>query len=683
MKRLLMIIGLGGFLLNASLYAQRSYCRESNTVLRVLEDYHFQPREKDQALSGEWFWRSLKAFDPQALYFTQEDIIQLKRYEYRLFKPEGRRCDYFEAVNELMDRRLKQIDHWVDSLSSRPELYQDLPLLTIVEDDLGRYAPDETALKVRWQSWLQYQTLRAWFRQDDADIYSKEDLFLASVDSLWQVAKNRLECDLAGLRSSLGDELGVRWLNSLAECYDPHSTYFSPTEAGNFEADLSTETYSFGLEVSKNEDGEVEVSSLTPGGPAWKSNELNQGDVVISIQLKGDDTPINLDCYDLDELTTMIRGSESDQLVLKVRKSSGQTQTVTLEREVMAVEENRLTGFVLEGDRKVGYIYLPGFYTDWDDSDRKGRGLANDVAREILKLRIAGIEGLIVDLRYNGGGAMNEAIDLAGIFIDEGPIALYKDQEGGPYYLKDENRGMAYDGPLVVMVNGLSASASEIFAAAIQDYHRGLIVGDPTFGKASGQIIIPLAEINGLKGANGILKVTTDRFYRVTQGTHQATGVLPDLLIPDVWSGVMPREVDYDRAFGLDSLEKPVHFNLSSPLPVAELKGRQVARSSFKDLEALKDTIPVIWDLTDGITPTFDTYLYDIEQIDKVYSKVDSVREALPIPFKASNHPQAEALLGIDEGMKARNDRQLERIQEDGQIAEAFSILNDLIELIH
>ena len=679
MKRLLIWAGLA-LALPLAVAQSRSYCRESNTVLRVLEDYHFQARERDRRLSHDWFWASLEAFDPEALYFTREDVVALKRYEYGLFKPNPQRCDYFDAVEELMEARLVLIEGWLEDLTPATRAYDPKRETLIIRDDpKNRYAANEADLQERWTTWLQYQAVRAWFQQEDEDRYPQKELFLAQFDSLKEVAFRRLSCDLEGLSTSLDDYLGVRWLNSLAECYDPHSTYFSPAEAGNFEADLATESYSFGLEVSKNDNGEIEISQLTPGGPAWKSNELNQGDVVLSIRLgKGD--PVDLSCSNLAQLTAVIRGSDSDNLTLKVRKSSGQIQEVTLKREKMAVQENRVTGLVLEGEgRKVGYLYLPGFYTDWEDDGKKG--LASDVASEVLKLQLAGIEGLILDLRHNGGGAVNEAIDLAGIFIDEGPIALYQDRKGGPYPIKDENRGTAYRGPLLVMVDGLSASASEIFAAAIQDYQRGLVVGTPSFGKASGQVIIPLAEINGLKGANGILKVTTDRFYRVNRSTHQALGVQPDLLIPSIWSGVMPRESEYPHSFRPDTTEKAVKYLAADSLPVAALRQRQQARHPLAEIIQLRDSIPAIWQRTSYITPTFETYLRDVEEINTVYAAVDTLQEHLTLPFTVSNHPQMATLLSLDESLKLRNDRQQARLRRDLQLGEAFFILSDLIDL--
>lgn len=346
----------------------------------------------------------------------------------------------------------------------------------------------------------------------------------------------------------------------------------------------------------------------------------------------------------------------------------------------MAVQDNVITSFILDGEKKVGYIYLPGFYTNWENE--QALGLANDVAKELLKLQLEGIEGLILDLRHNGGGAIIEALGLAGIFIDVGPLAVGKDADGELNLLKDMNRGMAYSGPLVVLVDGLSASASEIFAAAMQDYNRAVIVGDTTYGKSSGQQFIPLDERRPNSG--GDIKVTMQKYYRITGNTYQRQGVVPDVVLPTLLRAWIPREKDAQEALSNDKIEKELSFRTSPALPIEQLaqksKERLKADEQFSQLKASSDSLFADLSKAETIPLDVEGYFAYRQQLRRNMEHIMRLEERKASLFETKNNRFAESLVQMSEIQRLNHESLIVEIQQDIYIAETFQVMLDLIK---
>jgi carboxyl-terminal processing protease len=307
-----------------------------------------------------------------------------------------------------------------------------------------------------------------------------------------------------------------------------------------FEASLGKKTMEYGLNFDEDEEGNVMIDDLKPGSSAFQSGQLNEGDKIQSVQI-GSQTPQNVSELDVTQVYQIITNASDNKVTLTVKKPDGSTRQVILRKEIQEADEdeNKVKSFILKGKKSIGYISLPAFYSDWEDSQGIN-GCANDVAKEIVKLKKDAIDGLILDVRYNGGGSMQEAIELAGIFIDAGPVGQYRSRDGKVITLKDANRGTIYDGPLLLMVNGYSASASEMIAATLQDYNRALVVGSPTFGKATAQVILPLdttIDLNtydGTKAADSYIKLTISTLYRLNGTSAQINGVKPHIILPDI-----------------------------------------------------------------------------------------------------------------------------------------------------
>jgi carboxyl-terminal processing protease len=357
-----------------------------------------------------------------------------------------------------------------------------------------------------------------------------------------------------------------------------------------------------------------------------------------------------------------------------------------LKKEKMENEENIVKSFVLNGEKKIGYILLPGFYTEWENES--GSSCANDVAKEIIKLKRENIDGLILDLRYNGGGSLGEAMEMAGIFIDEGPLFSLRDKAGKLQTLKDPNRGTIYDGPLALMVNGQSASASEILSACLQDYNRAVIVGSTTYGKATGQQMFSLDTLsNKAEPAPGMdmVKITGEKLYRLTGATAQFSGVIPDVALPDAFDAMEYREKFSKQALLPDTAKRNSYYKALQPLPAGKLSAlslqrtknneefnsvRQFIDAERKFLSGRMNTIPLKWD-------AFEKWMKENNPDDEPGKE----SKAPTKKFTVENHARDKELLFNNAYAKEVNSVWLQNLAEDIYVEETFSVLLDLINL--
>ena len=376
---------------------------------------------------------------------------------------------------------------------------------------------------------------------------SAQTVFQKKTQSVYKRNISRIMQSPGGVEQFVANE----YCKALAVCYDPHTEFFPLTEKENFESELGNQQFRFGFAIKEDDNGGVIINGLEPGSPAFKCGLLNKGDKFQTLQWEGQNV-IDVSDASAHELGEILSQSNHDKITMTVKKADGTIRTVTLMKEQSnADDDNKVKSFLLKGNKTIGYISLPAFYNNWEDENTGDNGCANDVAKEIIKLKKENISGLILDLRYNGGGSIQEAVELTGIFIDAGPVEQIKTRsEEKIITLKDVNRGTIYDGPLLVLVNGYSASASEMVAGTLQDYNRALIVGSSTYGKATGQIVLPLdttvdlAKYNGQQQAANYLKITTDKLYRINGTTAQFTGVKPDIILPDFLEADPQREAD-------------------------------------------------------------------------------------------------------------------------------------------
>ena len=670
-------------------------CKKVNTMLKVLDEHHYHPVELNNVLVKRIIHDYYLKLDEDQLYFTNEDrdnlyrecVLQNQRVEDQL-------CQYIRLSSMLFKERL----FWVDSLLKTYENasfdFSVKESITLSGNDSIIHVSNITDLEKRWRKWIKYRTLVELFADSDSGMLSDINALKAAEPDMQKKTLTREHCKILKLlsyKNDLENYTASVFLNAVTSVYDPHTSYFSVEDKSDFETSLSKKYLTFGINLDESPSGEIQITGLVPGGPAWKSNELNKGDALIKIKLS-DGQIINLSCLGVSGVNSLLESSRTEFVEFTVRKINGQMRTVKLRKEEMEVDDNIINSFVLRGEKKIGYICLPAFYTEYEQNTLLG--CANDLAKEILKLSREKIDGLILDLRNNGGGSMTEALELAGIFINEGPLSIYRHRGDHYQVLKDINRGTIYDGPLILLVNKFSASASEILAAALQDYNRALIVGAPTFGKATGQIVMPMDEDYDPDNAAakkacsdmGYLKLTVSRLYRVDGKTHQNTGVIPDIILPDEFGYVNFSEGSYASAYPADSIPKKTSFKALGKLPVKELAGKSKIRtdndSAFREVNRINDLVKNYLDNSNNVPLDIGSFKSRIEKRSEIINEISHAGSHYSTLYSVDNDLYDKDLMQLDGYKKELNFMLLDDLQKDVYIEECYRILNDLIKFM-
>lgn len=677
-------------LFQSLLFAQSPSAIDHKTELKLLREQllrnHFYPPIIQDSFSTKVYEDFFESLDSRKLYFIDSDFTPLIAYQTKLDDEfHGDSWGFLPLATSIYKKALERAEAQLTKLEVVAPDYTQKAYVYFRKTEDTTYIKDVAEYERTWAKVIRYRTLQ---------LLDSDSLFLSGMMSTAQFMAREKELRMKvitkqkrRIRRILDNPSGFEnWIascyfHSFASCFDSHSAYYAKFELEDFHADLSTEVLSFGIEWEENDNGEVIISRLVPGGPAWRSNVLNEQDRLSAIQWQGQPA-VDLSNADIEEAYAQLDAASKGRMTLTVRKPSGELQSIELEKQKIMNEENVVKGYVLNGKRKIGYISLPGFYMQED----AGLGCSNDVAKEIFRLQSEGIEGLILDIRYNGGGFLYEGISLAGLFIPEGPMQVIVQTGGKVTLLKDLNRGVAYSGPLVVLVNGYSASASELLAGTLQDYHRAVIVGAPTFGKATGQGEVQLDSlVSADKRPFGSASITRMKLYRITSASAQLDGVIPDIELPDLLTVVGKRESDYPAVLPSDSVNKKVYYTPMANLPLAELKSRSAERVSvdsfFIRTRQLMTTLEYEQNKTDSLELNLKPYLVSLKESNVLDSQYESivVSEANRV-FVAQNHRSDLSLFQIDSFAKEINDRLIQDLNEDGYIRESYLVLKDLIE---
>jgi carboxyl-terminal processing protease len=663
---------------------------------RTIELNHYSPRPVDDSFSLIVFRNMIDKADPRRLLFTAADYKALSALSLTLDDElNGKGWAFLDLFTKLYGASLSRADSIVNKLLQKPfDFAINESISSTRAKNNFNFATDRAALESRWGRYLKFIVLSRVHAVVEGDSTKRIDFKIALSTKEPAIREKIKQNELRYLKkvSSYADGFEQyalnMYLNAVASGYDPHTNYFPPQLKEIFKTVLSGEGFSFGIDLDENDKGEIVIEKLTPGGPAWKSGELHKGDVLVSLQWEGKEEVIT-EGLSLEEVEEIINEYVHQRLVWKFRKADGTDKTVLMIKETIEDEENIVKSFVLKGEKKIGYILLPGFYTEWEGGT--GSSCANDVAKEIVKLKRENIEGLILDVRFNGGGSMGEAIDMIGIFIDEGPLGSNKEKDGKQVTIKDPNRGTIYDGPLVLMVNGQSASASEMLAAALQDYHRAVIAGSNTFGKATMQQMFALDTFtkkptNQLPGVSkDIVKVTMGKLYRLTGQSAQLNGVKPDIVLPDAFDGLEFREKFREAALTSDTAKANSYYKPLKLLPLPELatksEARLAANQDFnslkkvielqkKEMQATTRTIPLKWDAFQKWAAEED------HELDLIRGESNTKSQ-----FAVENHAQDKLVMQKNQYAKEINQTWLENLAEDIYIQECYLIVTDLINL--
>jgi carboxyl-terminal processing protease len=492
---------------------------------------HYRPQIINDSFSEDVFNLYLEKIDPNKRYLLQSDYDEFKKDYHHLddyFNNQDLR--FFHATIDTLFQRYKEAKEYSEEILKEPfDFTKDEDFL--IGDDAIAYAKSKAEAKDLWRKYLKYNTLTELIRlQEDS---TKMDMPLVELEKEARENVSETISDFFRRQAQLKkDRFLTHYINSFTEKYDPHTSYFSPDDKDDFDVNISGQLEGIGARL-QDKKGYATIMEVVIGGPAWKDGQLEVGDQITHVKQKGED-PVNIVGMLLDEAIRHIRGKKGTEVILTVKKKDGTSKEIKLIRDVIEQDEVFARSAIIEDNgEKYGIIYLPEFYTNFND--RNGRDPSDDITKEIIGLKKENIKGLVFDLRYNGGGSLEEVVEIAGLFIPKGPIVQVRRSDGQLRIHEDKDPAVLYDGPLVIMVNELSASASEILAAAMQDYGRAVIVGShKTFGKGTVQTFIPLDQRTFNPDEYGALKLTIQKFYRVNGGSTQLRGVTPDIVMPDL-----------------------------------------------------------------------------------------------------------------------------------------------------
>lgn len=642
----------------------------------------FQPGEKTSLEIVDIF---VSGLDNTAIVLKQDDIAALKKNGGLLFEQIGaHNDDYMRAAGQVYLKALNCLDSLLFVIWANPIDFAENDTLTFLPYSAKtQYSPDIKSHARRIKRYIKYKACEKVSNTETfASLGEKE--FIAKAQEFSKGITERLRKNVKEQINNASTTLEYTLLNAIAQRYDPHSNYFNEEQNKEFNQQLSSTVESYGFRLDENDDGNVHVSVIDPGGSAWLSNDVNEGDLFVSVKI-GAALVANGEAT-ADEIQTKIDNSPEKNIVLTIKKPNGPVKKVKLVKQKTGSETNNVKGYLLEKDNvQIGYISLPSFYTDMEGHHLPG--CANDVAKEILKLEQDSIQGLIIDLRNNGGGSMQEAMNLAGIFIDEGPLFIYRERNKKPVLVKDLNRGSIFKKPIVIMINETSASASELFSNIIKDYQLGVIVGQISYGKGTAQNVVPLDSTlsklpAALKTNKDFLKMTTGKFYRLNCSTHQGQGVIPDIELPS-FAGYSNYKENKESYYLLpDSVNKKIVYSPRSAIEISTLrKGskERVARSKeFRRYVEVSDSLSARLNSSQKVPLKFADYKRYKSQTDAGYLAYENAASAR-LELRCRNNTFDKDLNEINPQVKEFNSKVLKSIEEDIFISESFEIMKDLL----
>jgi carboxyl-terminal processing protease len=525
-----------------------------HSIMEGLNRMHFQPKKVDDAFSKQVFDLYLKDIDSGKRFYNKADFQSMQKFENQLDdQATAGTFEFFNLSVQLMDASIAKTGAWYKEILAKPMSFEANDNIQVDGEKLD-WAKDDTEMRKRWEDWMRYEVLsritNEQEKQEKADFKGDKKTFeqleidqrkkVLDVYDKWYKRLGKLD-RVKRMES---------YFNAITNVFDPHTGYYSPKQKEDFDIQMSGKLEGIGARLQS--DGEkTTITDIVPGTPSWKEGTLQSKDVVLKVG-QGDDEPIDIMGWDISDVVAKIRGPKGTVVTLTIQKPDGSEKVVKLTRDVVVMEDGFAKSLILRNGTpstdKIGYIYLPKFYADF--TQQGSTSCAVDVAKEVEKLKAESVKGIILDLRNNGGGSLRDVVTMSGLFIEQGPIVQVKSRGRKAEILEDNDSRVQYGGPLIVMVNGFSASASEIIAAAMQDYGRAVIVGsNSTYGKGTVQRFFDLD--NAVSDASlkpmGEMKLTVQKFYRINGKTTQFDGVKPDIILPDSYNllDLGERENDY------------------------------------------------------------------------------------------------------------------------------------------
>ena len=654
----------------------------------VLERGHYDPETIDDTFSENVFMNYLESMDGQHRFYIQADVNNFNQFKTELDDQiKESKLDFFDYTYKKYIQRLEQIKAFYKPLLDRPFDFSLNEEMDLDYETMG-YAESLSDLKNVWLQYFKLSTLGVYADKKEEELkkFELDSTYVMLTDVVIEEQARAITKENMDLFFEVREDLERKdyfsiYLNAIATQFDPHTYYFAPQEKDRFDTSISGKFEGIGARLQKKNQ-EVRIVEVISGGPVWRDQLLEEEDVIMKVAQENEE-PVDIAGMRLDDVVKLIKGPKGTTVYLTVKHVDATVEVIPITRDIVELEDAfAKSSIITKENKKFGVIHLPKFYVDFNDYGE--RNAASDVKNEIEKLKSENVEGIILDLRGNGGGSLQTVVDMTGFFIKDGPVVQVKSTGGKKEILRDTDPSISWDGPLVLMVNEFSASASEIIAAALQDYKRAVILGGKqTFGKGTVQNVVDLNRIisSNTHGDLGALKITIQKFYRINGGSTQLEGVKSDVVFPGRYSYIETGEQAQDNPLSWDQISPADYqtWNASGnfDFAVEQSKNRIASNSYMMLIDEQAQWIKSQQD-DDSYSLNYDNYLKERKQRIEETAKYDQLDD-----FKSSfmlQAPKADvSALESDADLKERRARWEEGLEKDIYLFEAVNVLEDLI----
>jgi carboxyl-terminal processing protease len=657
-------------------------------ITYVIEQGHYDMRRIDDDFSEHIYDDFIESLDPMKRHFTEKDLKEFKEFKTQIDDQiKEKDITFFNVVYDRYLQSLKTTEEFYKPLLEKGFDFDEDEIVNTDYESLD-YAKNIKDLKDRWRLQLKFSVLSNYYSALETQNALAKESDTAEVKPLDKLKTEALEQTRESIERYFTNSNELRredwfnlYINTVVEQFDPHTNYLAPRDKERFDISMSGKLEGIGARLQKLRDN-VKIVEIISGGPAWRGKELEVGDLIVKVKQEDEDKAVSITGMRLDDAVDLIKGPKGTTVTLTVKKVDGTFQDISIERDVVEIEETYAKSTIIEkDDMQFGFINLPKFY--FNMQDYKERNAASDIKKEIEILKRSDIQGLVIDLRNNGGGSLSTVVEMAGLFIDEGPVVQVKNKDGEVEVLSDEKGGTVWEGPLVILVNELSASASEILAAAMQDYERAVIIGSrQTYGKGTVQNVANLNRWmrNSDLGDMGALKLTTQKFYRISGGSTQLKGVESDVVVPDRYSFIDIGERDYENPLPFDKIRKADYKTWDGYDDLDNIvKASQRRMDTNQQISLIEEQAKWIKMQRDknDFPLNYEAYKTLMETTNKEAEKFDTISDYKnSLAFKSV--PEEIKAFETDEALKDKRENWHKNLQKDIYVEEAISVLEDL-----
>ena len=658
-------------------------------ITYVLDQAHYLDKEINDEFSEKVFNTFLENLDPFKRYFYSSDIKDFSAYKYSIddaFKNPN--LEFFDLVYERYSKRMSESEEIFKEILSQPF---DFSKDEVCECDFEvlDYVKTKDELYDRWRKLLKIYVIENYHDEIKLDLKKQEEDIEFNLRTLAEIEKETRDALSVTMNDNYrfitqeiqrGDWLSV-YINSFVSQYDPNTSYLDPESKDRFDVDMSGNYAGIGARLQKKID-KVEITEVISGGPAWRDNILEKGDAILKVRQDDENEAVSILEMRLSEAVKLIKGDKGTKVHLTIKKVDGSINEVTVKRDIVLLEETYIKSSIVEkGDNFYGVINIPKFYIDFDN--QSNRDAAKDLRTEIIRLKEEGVKGLVIDLRNNGGGALKTVVDMAGMFIKSGPVVQVKYFDKEKQVLSDRDRSILWTGPLVILVNEGSASASEILAAAMQDYKRAIIIGgNQTWGKGTVQNVFPLNRMvrGNTNGDLGALRYTTQKYYRINGGSVQLEGVKSDINVPYRYKYLDFGEKDSENPLQWDEIDDVDYTKWQSNFDFEEaIEKSKIRMTDNEYLNLVEENAKWIKSIRDDkvINLNYEKFKEELENNSLKTEKFKSLND-YSLDYKFQSLPYELDLIKKDSVLGIKRERWHKSLNKDFYIDEALNVLSDL-----